>query len=181
MKWLLILSLVANGILTFQLLQKDVVVREEVVEKIVVKHADPLVVEKKIIVKVPGEGAEAIIPPREYDEKEMEDVVVNVTKDREDFLVGKLGFSERQFKDVESVKQRFFDKYQKIIPQNSPGYLTLEQRKAIIALEEERDAEYEKTLGGKKWKEWESFRDNYNQKMFKKMIKENGVIVPMEI
>ncbi len=147
MKWLLLLSLLINGVLTYQLLQKKEVVREEVVEKVVVKHAEPQVVEKKVIVKVPGESTEAIIPPREYDEKEMEDVVVNVTKDREDFLVGKLGFSDKQFKDVESVKQRFFDKYQKIVPQNGPGYLTLEQRKAIIALEEERDTEYARALG----------------------------------
>lgn len=181
MKWILILSLLLNGVLAFQLLNKKEVVREEVVEKVVVKHADPTIIEKKVIVKVPAEASESAPAPREFDDKDMEDVVVDVTKDREDFLVGKLGFSERQFKEIESVKQRFYEKYQKVIPQNGPGYLTLEQRKAIIALEEERDAEYARTLGDKKWKEWESFRDNYNKKMFKKMIKENGVIVPMEI
>ncbi len=181
MKWILILSLLMNGVLAFQLLNKKEVVREEIVEKVVVKHATPQVIEKKVIVKVPGEAGETAPAPREFDEKDMEDVVVDVTKDREDFLVGKLGFSEKQFKDIESVKGRFYEKYQKIIPQNGPGYLTLDQRKAIIALEEERDAEYERALGGKKWKEWESFRDEYNKKMFKKMIKENGVIVPMEI
>lgn len=181
MKWLLLLSLLINGVLTYQLLQENEVVREEVVEKIVVKRAEPVVVEKKVIVKVPGEtNPEPTPAPREFDDKDMEDVVVNVTKDREDFLVGKLGFSDKQFKDVENVKQRFFEKYQKLIPQNM-GYLTTKQRKAIIELEEERDAEYARALGDKKWKEWESFRDSYNKKMFKKMIKENGVIVPMEI
>ncbi|MES2525451.1 MAG: hypothetical protein V4598_00125 [Bdellovibrionota bacterium] len=181
MKWILLLSFILNGVLGYQLLNRKEIVREEIVEKVVVKSATPQVIEKKVIVKVPGESAEAAPSPREFDEKDMEDVVVNVTKDREDFLVGKLNFSEKQFKDIEQVKNRFYEKYQKIIPQNGPGYLTLEQRKAIIALEEERDAEYERALGGKKWKEWESFRDNYNQKMFKRMIKDNGVIVPMEI
>lgn len=181
MKWILVLSLILNGILGFKILTTKELVREEVVEKVVVKHADPTIIEKKVIVKVPGEASESAPAPREFDDKDMEDVVVDVTKDREDFLVGKLGFSERQFKDIEAVKQRFYEKYQKVIPQNGPGYLTLNQRKAIFALEEERDAEYARALGDKKWKEWESFRDNYNKKMFKKMIKENGVIVPMEI
>ncbi len=183
MKWILLLSFILNGILGYKVLTTKEVVREEVVEKVVVKHADPTIIEKKVIVKVPGENAPEKNTPvfREFDDKDMEDVVVDVTKDREDFLVGKLGFSESQFKEIESVKQRFYEKYQKVIPQNGPGYLSLQQRKAIIALEEERDAEYARALGDKKWKEWESFRDNYNKKMFKKMIKENGVIVPMEI
>jgi hypothetical protein len=181
MKWILILSLILNGVLSYQLLQKKEVVREEVVEKVVTKTPEPLVIEKKIIVKAPSDASENVQAPRDFDEKEMEDVVLNVNKDREDFLLGKLGFSEREFKEIESVKQRYYEKSQKIIPQNAPGMLTLQQRKALIALEEERDAQYERAVGGKKWKEWEVFRDNYNQKMFKQMIKENGVIVPMEI
>ena len=178
---MLILSLILNGVLSYQLLQKKEVVREEVVEKVVVKREGPRIIEKKVIVKVPGETTEAVQAPRDFDEKDMEDVVVDVNKDREDFLVGKLGFTEKEFKEIESVKQRFYEKSQKIIPQNGPGMLTLQQRKALIALEEERDAEYARTLGAKKWQEWETYRDSYNQKMFKQMIKDNGVIVPMEI
>lgn len=181
MKWILILSLILNCVLTIGILQKKEVVREEVIEKVIVKHARPEIIEKKVIVNVPGLAPVADSGIQDFDEKEMEDVVVDVNKDREDFLVGKLGFTEKQLKDVESVKQHFYEKYQRLIPQNGAVMLTLEQRKAIISLEEERDAQYARALGRKKWQEWESFRDNYNQKMFKKMMKEKGVIVPMEI
>lgn len=181
MKWILGLSLMLNLVLGVALLQKREVVREEIVEKVVVKSAEPQVIEKKVIVQVPGEAAESVPAPREFDETEMEDVVVNVTKDREDFLVGKLGFSEKDFKEIESVKQKFYEQYQRILPPDHVGNLTLQQRKQILALEEQRDAEYARALGQKKWSEWESFRDTYNKKMFKKMMKEKGVIVPMEI
>ncbi len=181
MKWILGLSLLANIVLTISLLQKKEVVREEVVEKVVVRNSEPEVIEKKVIVQVPGEATEAAPAPREFDEKEMEDVVVDVTKDREDFLVGKLGMSDKEFKQIEAVKQKFYDRYQKVLPPDHVGNLTLQQRKEILALEEQRDAEYARALGQKKWSEWESFRDTYNKKMFKKMMKEKGVIVPMEI
>ncbi len=181
MKWILFLSVILNVILAISFFQKKEVVKEEIVEKIVVQHSDPQVIEKKVIVKVPGEAPETSSAPRDFDEKEMEDVVVDVNKDREDFLVGKLGFSEKNFKEIEAVKQSFYEQYQKILPQDHVGNLTLQQRRAMLELEEKRDAQYARVLGQKKWNEWESFRDGYNKKMFKKMIKEKGVIVPMEI
>jgi hypothetical protein len=181
MKLVLLVSVLLNGFLGWKVLQKKEVVREEIVEKVIVKKSKPEIIEKKIIVQVPGEPAETVAAPKDFDERDMEDVVVDVVKDKEDFLVGKLGFTEREFKEIESVKQRFYDQYQKILPTDQVGTLSLEQRKALLQLEEQRDAEYERAVGPQKWKEWESFRDNYNQKMFKKMMKEKGVIVPMEI
>ncbi len=181
MKWALLISVLLNGFLGWKVLQKKEVVREEIVEKIVVKKSEPQFIEKKVIVEVPAEAAEVAPTPREFDERDLEDSVVDVVKDKEDFLVGKLGFSEDEFKKIESVKQRFYDRYQRILPSDQVGTLTLEQRKAILQLEEEREAEYERTLGPQRWKEWETFRDNYNQKMFKRMQKGKGVIVPMEI
>lgn len=181
MKWILFLSLLVNAVLGWRLSRKQEVVREEVVEKVVLKRAEPQVIEKKVIVKVPGEVPESAPAPKEYDEKEVEDILVDVDKAREDFLRGNLGFSEQDFKKLESVKQRFYDRYHKLFPMDRPGPLTLKERRAILDLEEERDAEYARAIGPEKWKEWETFRDSYNQKMYKKMMQEKGVIVPMEI
>lgn len=182
MKWVLLVSLLLNGILAWQVLQKKEVVREEIVEKVVVKKSEPQVIEKKVIVKVPGETVEKVIGgPVEFDEVEMEDSVENVNKKREDFLVGKLGFSEKEFGKIEAIKRDYIERYQKLYdPEGGP--LTIEQRKAMLRLEEERDAEYARAVGAQKWKEWESFRDGYNKKLWKKSMKsQSGVIVPMEI
>lgn len=181
MKWVLAVSVLLNGILAWKVLQKKEVVREEIVEKVVVKNALPQVIEKKVIVEVPEKTSETP-RPLEFDEVEVEDTITDTNKVREDFLVGKLGFSDREFKAIESVKQRYMDRYQKLLPADQSGPLTLSQRKALLQLEEEREAEYARTVGPQKWREWESFRDNYNKKLFKRSMKDQrGVIVPMEI
>lgn len=182
MKWILLLSVILNGALTWQLLQKKEIVREEIVEKVVVKNAQPEIIEKKVIVEVPGKVKDSAPSPVEFDDVEVEDTISDVNKVREDFLVGKLGFSEKEFKAIESVKQRYMDRYQKSVPADQTGPLTLSQRKALLQLEEEREAEYARTVGPQKWKKWETFRDNYNKKLFKRAMKDHsGVIVPMEI
>lgn len=181
MKWLLILSVILNGVLAWQLLQKKEVVREEIVEKVVVKKAAPEVVEKKVIVKVPGETVETVVPGNyEVDEVAVEDEVTSVNKKREDFLVGKLGFTEKDFQAIEAIKKNYIERFQKIY--KNDGVLTLAKRRELLELEEERDAAYARAVGKEKWKEWENYRDEYNSKLYKRSAKEQtGVIVPMEI
>lgn len=181
MKWLLLLSVVLNGFLGWKVLEKKEVVREEVVEKVVVKKSAPEIIEKKVIVNVPGEVQTAPAPV-EYDEVEVEDTISDVTKTREDFLVGKLGLTEKDFQEIESIKKRYTERYQKIMPPNETGIWTLEQRKSMLQLEEERERDFARAVGPSKWKEWKTFQDNYNKKLFKRSMKDQrGVIVPMEI
>lgn len=181
MKWVLGLSLLLNAVLGYLLTQKEVVVREEVVEKVVVKKAPPRVVEKEVIVKVPGESAPTNPAPVDYDEVAVDDALSDVDKRREDFLVGKLGVSEKEMKAVEEIKLRYSDRYQKIA-QNDPGPLSIAQRKELLRIEEERDQEYERLFGKARWSEWVKYRDGYNRTLFKRSLKEqSGVIVPMEI
>ncbi len=183
MKWILILSLVMNGILGWKLLQKKEIVREEVVEKVVVKKAAPQIIEKKVIVEVPkSEENESRPLHYETDEVEIEDTVQDTNKTREDFLVGRLGFTEKEFKQIEAIKQRYMERFSKVVPKQDEGPMSLAQRKAALQLEEEREAELARTVGEQKWKEWTKFRDDYNSKLFKRAMKQqSGVIVPMEI
>jgi len=184
MKWMLVLSLILNGILGWNLLQKKEVVREEIIEKVVVRKSAPEIIEKKVIVKVPGEAPVAAAPsvPVEFDEIEVEDTISDVNKTREDFLVGKLNFSEKDFQAIEAIKRNYMDRYQKLLPPHEEGPLSLAQRKALLELEEERDRDFARAVGPGKWKEWETFRDSYNRKLFKRSMKDqSGVIVPMEI
>lgn len=184
MKWLLVISLLANAVLVYAVLQKKEVVREEVVEKVIVKKAPPTVIEKKVVVEVPAKEAADSPGPAHYgiDEIELEDSVTDVNKLKEDFLVGKLGFTPKDFKALETVKMNYLNRYQEIVKPGDMGPLSLSQRRALLDLEEERDAEYARAVGEKKWREWESYRDGYNKKLFQRSMKEQtGVIVPMEI
>jgi hypothetical protein len=181
MKWVLLLSLILNGVLAWRLSQKKEVVREEIVEKIIVKKSAPEVIEKKVIVEVPKKSPEETASvPRDFDEVAVTDTVEDVNKTREDFLVGKLGLTEREFKAIEEVKKNYMERYQKIVSPDQP-MLTLEQRKALIQLEEERNAEFARAMGPDRWRQFENFRNDYNKKEYKRAMKHTGVIVPMEI
>lgn len=181
MKWVLLFSVALNGFLGWRLFQQKEVVREEVIEKVIVKKSAPEVIEKKVIVNVPGEVGTAPAPV-EYDEVEVEDTISDVTKAREDFLVGKLGFTDKDFQEIENVKKTYIERYQKILPANETGMLSLEQRKSLLQLEEERERDFARAVGPQKWQEWKTFQDNYNKKIYKRSMKDQrGVIVPMEI
>ncbi len=182
MKWILLLSLVVNGVLGFQLLQKKEVVREEIVEKVVIKEVAPKIVEKKVSVEEPKKEVSAE-PPKmvEYDETDFNDVYEEMNEEREDFLRGQLGLSEKDFQAIENVKTKYYKKFNEVIPPDYRGVITTDHRKKLIQLEEERDAEFARVIGTKKWESFTRFRDEYNRKMYQKGIKEKGVIVPMEI
>jgi hypothetical protein len=184
MKWVLLVSLILNGVLGWKLLTQKEIVREEIVEKVVVKQAEPEIIEKKVIVEVPKEkpAEEAVVPgPVEFDERDMTDVVEEVTQARNDFLQNQLQLTDKDMKSIESVKQRYIQKYMEVIPPNHRGSITLEQRKKMLELEEERDGEYARVFGQKKWDAFNRFREEYNQKMYKQGMKTKGIIVPMEI
>jgi hypothetical protein len=183
MKWVLVLSLVLNGVLGWKLLNQKEIVREEVVEKIVVKKAEPEVIEKQVIVEVPKEKAAEPVSsgrPVEFDERDMNDTVEQVSHDREEYLHNQLQLTPEELKEIEAVKQKYVQRFMTAIP-HKKGIITLDDRKKLLQLEEQRDAEFARIMGQKKWDSFTKYRDNYNQKVYKKGLKEKGIIVPMEI
>ncbi|MFL5786256.1 MAG: hypothetical protein ACJ76H_16675 [Bacteriovoracaceae bacterium] len=183
MKWALVLSLLLNGVLGWRLLNQKEVVREEIVEKIVVKKAEPEIIEKKVIVEVPKEKAPlegTVVHQTEFDERDMNDSVEQVSHDREEYLHNQLQLTPEELKEIEAVKQKYVQRFMTAIP-HKKGIITLDDRKKLLVLEEQRDAEFARIMGQKKWDSFTKYRDNYNQKVYKKGIKEKGIIVPMEI
>lgn len=184
MKLLLTLSLCLNALLLYRVLTQ----KEEVVvqEKVVVKRVKPEVIERKVYVEVPVKAKKSPeegpkVTSVEFDEKDMEDLVSKVAQDRDDYLTGELGFTPSDYQKVQKVKEAFHKKYQQIIPPNHFGDLTIEQRRQLLALDEERDQEMARVVGEKKWKQFQKFRDEYNRKMLSKQVSEKGIIIPMEI
>lgn len=185
MKWLLGISLLANGILGYKLSQKPTVIENETV---ITKKSAPRIIEKKVFVEVPitkksasSSASETKMQPIEFDEKDMEDVVTKVNQDREDFLTGTLNISPQTQEKIQAVKDRFNKRYMEIIPPDQYGELTIEQRRQLLDLEVERDQEFGEVMGQKKWEEFQKYRDNYNRKMFNRQVNEQGIVLPMEI
>lgn len=185
MKWLLVLSLMVNGFLGYKLVSSKPVVTTE--EKIIVKRSKPKIIERKVFVEVPvkkaGEqtAAAGSTTTVEYDENDMEDLVSKVGQDRDDFLTGELGMVPADFQKIQAVKEKFNQRYQQVVPADHYGDLTIEQRRQLLELDEEREAEYAQVVGVQKWKKFQKYRDEYNRKMFTKQVNEKGIIIPMEI
>lgn len=186
MKWIMLLSLGLNFLLGYQLMTRRPVVTTE--ERIIVKKSKPKIIERKIFVEVPvkkvavpGSTAAGSTTTIEYDENDMEDLVGKVTQDRDDFLSSELGMNPPEYQKIQQVKEKFNRRYQEVIPPDHYGDLSIEQRRRLLALDEEREAEFSRVVGDKKWKQFQKFRDEYNRKMFSKQVNEKGMIIPMEI
>lgn len=184
MKALLILSLLINGLLAYRLTSRPEVITQE---KVVVKKAKPQVVERKVYVEVPApEKSEAVsttptMATVEFDQKDMDDLVSEVSRDRDDFLTGTLGLTPKDLQKIKEVKEAFNRRYQKAIPATHFGELTIEQRRQLLELDVERENEFMRVIGEKKWKKFQGFKDAYNRRMFSRQVNEKGIIIPMEI
>jgi hypothetical protein len=186
MKWLLAISLLLNGYLVFRLTEVEPKVVTQ--EKVVIKKSQPKVIERKVYVEVPAPekkesnaNSASAMTSVEFDEKDMEDLVSKVSQDRDDFLTGELGLTPQDLSKLRKVKEEFSQRYQQILPADHVGDLTIEQRRQLLELDVEREREFARVVGENKWKKFQSFKDEYNRKMFSKQVNEKGMIIPMEI
>ena len=85
------------------------------------------------------------------------------------------------FQKIQAVKEKFNRRYQQVVPADHFGDLTIEQRRQLLELDEEREAEFAQMVGMQKWKKFQKYRDEYNRKMFTKQVYDKGIIIPMEI
>ena len=180
------MSLAVNFILGYKLISNRSVVTTE--EKIIVKKERPKIIERKVFVEVPAKkvsdsksAAAGSTTTVEYDENDMEDLVTKVGQDRDDFLIGELGMAPTDFQKIQAVKEKFNRRYQQVVPADHFGDLTIEQRRQLLELDEEREAEFAQMVGMQKWKKFQKYRDEYNRKMFTKQVYDKGIIIPMEI
>lgn len=192
MKWILGISIFLNIILGYRLLtQKEVSTKE----KIIVKKSKPKIIERKVFVEVPATKKQN--PPGsseapksskvvEFDEKDMDDVVNQVQQDRDDFLIGELGFTPQDFEKLSAIKNKYQSLYQEVLPPSGEneewvGDLTLEHRRQLLLLDEQKEAEYARAIGQQKWEKFQQFKEEYNRKMYSKQVNGPGFIVPMEL
>lgn len=188
MKWLLGISLLVNVLLIWKIVGEKAPLPSE---RIIVKTSRPKVVERKVFVEIPVEKKTSNEKPAteqtqpsslvEYDEQDMNDLMTKVNQDREDYLVAELGLTPTDFQKIQEVKERFNERYLQVVPPDHYGDLSIEQRRQLLAVDEEKEAELARVIGEKKWKDFQRFRDEYNRKMFTKQVNEKGIIIPMEI
>jgi len=187
-KKFLALSLVTNFILGYFLLTKKT--EKEIVERVIVEtHQGPqasastvssskLSNEKNNAPKV---EKVAIEPSEIYgiEQEEVQEAGEKMESDRLDFFTSKLGMSEDKISEHNKLRDDFFKKTSLFWQKNPLRELSFDERRQMLLMEEDFYRKLEKLHGKKNWERYQKFRENYNQKGYKKQLDEGTPFIFM--
>lgn len=181
MKILLFLSLATNLLLSYLLLTKKD--EKEVVERLIIESHDKIkdhvtepikttsVQEKKSKTNV----EKVAIEPSEIfglEQEEVQEAGEKMESDRLDFFTNKLGMSEDKISEHNRLRDEFFKKTSLFWQKNPLRELSFEERRQMLELEENFHSKLQKLHGKKNWERYQKYRENYNQKGYKKQMEE---------
>jgi hypothetical protein len=186
MKALLGLSLLANFVLAYFLLIKKP--EKEIVERVIVEtHAqnqnNPQPIETRghtvSDIKQPKKSVEALPDFAVHDQTEFQDAGEKMENDREEFLQDKLGMTEDKIAEHNKIRDEYFKKTAEFWKKNPMRELNFEERRKMIEMEEDLYVKLEKLHGKKNWERYKKFRENYNERGYKKQAEENQPFIFM--
>jgi hypothetical protein len=185
-KALLGLSLIANIVFAYFLLTKKP--EKEIVERVIIEtHAqnqnNPRPVETRghtvADVKQPKTSVEALPDFAVHDQTEFQDAGEKMEADRVEFLQDKLGMTEDKIAEHNKIRDQYFKKTAEFWKKNPMRELNFEERRKMIEMEEDLYAKLEKLHGRKNWERYKKFRENYNERGYKKQAEENQPFIFM--
>ncbi len=108
--------------------------------------------------------------PELLNPEEIQQAGEKMESDRSDFLTQMLDLSEEKILQHKKFRHHFL-KATSVFWQSRPlGELSLMERRKLLEAEERYHLQLEKLYGKEKLKKYESFREKYNQKGFKKQM-----------
>lgn len=187
-KIFLALSLVANFVLGYFLLTKKN--EKEIVERVIVEthpghevsvpSSSPIksAAEKNL---APNVEKVAIEPTEIYgiEQEEVQEAGEKMESDRLEFFTSKLGMSEDKISQHNKLRDDFFKKTSLFWQKNPLRELSFEERRQMLLMEEDFYRKLEKLHGKKNWERYQKFRENYNQKGYKKQLDEGTPFIFM--
>jgi len=187
-KKFLALSLVTNFILGYFLLTKKT--EKEIVERVIVEtHQGPQASASTVSSsKLPNEKNNApkvekvAIEPSEIygiEQEEVQEAGEKMESDRLDFFTSKLGMSEDKISEHNKLRDDFFKKTSLFWQKNPLRELSFDERRQMLLMEEDFYRKLEKLHGKKNWERYQKFRENYNQKGYKKQLDEGTPFIFM--
>lgn len=187
-KIFLALSLVTNFVLGYFLLTKKN--EKEIVERVIVEtHQGHKVSEPSLSPSKPATEKNlapkvekvAIEPSEIYgiEQEEVQEAGEKMESDRLDFFTSKLGMSEDKISQHNKLRDDFFKKTSLFWQKNPLRELSFDERRQMLLMEEDFYAKLEKLHGKKNWERYQKFRENYNQKGYKKQLDEGTPFIFM--
>ena len=178
MKWILLVSVILNVILAWQLWDKQFhEVREE--RLIIETHApqkahDSRFIEtrgKLISPDTPQEGSDkeeklfGDIPTEEELITNSQEIMEKIEVKKNDFMRQELGLSPEVIARFGQLKEKFYQDSSKI-PKPGRMELTIKERRKLLDLEEDFLRNAENLFGSSNWKKYQKFRERHNKKTF---------------
>lgn len=185
MKYFLITSLIANVVLGFLLFKRTP--EKEVIERVVIEtHADRPKVEVKTIEEKStkavkekkSEGSELMQGPGP-DPQDIQDAAEAMEEERMTFFNEVLGVREEEIAEHNRLRHEFFKKTSEFWQKNPSLEPSFEERKKLIKMEEDFHAQLEKLYGKSRWEKYQKFRNDYNQKGYKRQLEDNQPFIFM--
>lgn len=173
MKFLLVLSLILNGVLGFLYyqeksqppLERIIVEEKTVVKKVTVPSESSDQVLTKTASKQEPKAENDFQPIIPGDEHGLQMAVEDLESVKKDFFL-KQDISENTLKKKEQIMQELYQKTAPIYQKHPTGItLTFDERRKIIDLEEEAQNKIRSLFGEKKWGEYKNFVDRHNKKI----------------
>ena len=110
-------------------------------------------------------------------EKEARFLYEKMETDFETFLTGELQLSAQEMEGLSQISHKFRERQRRLIPE-STGSLTIQQRRKLLELDEEKERALMKHLGEQRWKRFKEFQENYSKKLYENAAE--GVLIPPE-
>lgn len=130
-------------------------------------------------VKEPKKKVEALPDFAVHDQSEFQDAGEKMEMDRMDFLQDKLGMTEEKIAEHNRIRDEYFQKTAEFWKKNPMRELSFEERRQMISMEEELYAKLEKLHGKKNWERYQKFRENYNERGYKRQSEDNQPFIFM--
>lgn len=191
MKIALILSLILNVVLGYMAMKKP---EKEIIERVIIEaHKNKPEEDRPSEVQTAPEVAVTKVSPDKkskknnsprlshFPEQEYQEAGDQMENDRHQFFTEKLGISEEKITEHTRIRDEYFKKMSDFWNKSSFKEPSFKERRDMINMEEELHKKLEKLHGKKNWERYQKFRDNYNQKGFKKQDQENQPFIFMNL
>ena len=116
-----------------------------------------------------------------HDPQDFQEAGETMETERLDFLTENLGMSEEKILKHNQIRDDFYQRTSLFWKKNPMRELSFEERRQILDMEEEFFAKLEKLHGKKNWLKYQKYRENYNNKGYKKQMEEGQPFIFMGI
>lgn len=152
-------------------------------ERTVIETHSEALPPQEVVIKLEQEPKKNEPSPTAPQLLELDEVLDKVASEREEFLTQELHATPLELEQIESIKREYQAKFQSVLGKGPLKVeMSLEERKRFLDLETQRERDFERVLGRKRFQRFQKFKQKYNERMVKRQANGKGsVFVPIDL